>query len=193
MGKHSAHVQVHGERFYIGTFGSTEAAQAAQAAEHERIRAGTSDFSRCAGTISLHELAKALLVPSGTLKRWCGEGMPSLRIGTVVRFDLNEATAWMNETHPNTIARARQAMVYVVQRDSDDAVKIGWTSDVVRRVKELRKNQDFQLVLLLTFPGDKPDELRLHKRFAADAIGLEWFRYSEAIAGWLARARKIAA
>lgn len=191
--KHTAHITFQGERYYLGTFGSAEAASAAQLAERSAIAAGTSDICRCAGTMSMASLAAELKIPVGTLKRWSAEGLPSLQVGKLLRFVRRDAEAWIASRYPNTVARSRRSMIYVVQRDSDDAVKIGWSSDVERRTRELRKGETFQLVLLFVFPGDKPDELRLHTRFAADRLEGEWFRFGDAIREWLDRARGIAA
>jgi hypothetical protein len=119
--------------------------------------------------------------------------MPTLRIGGTTRFDVAAAEAWMRARYPLTIAQARQSVIYVARRDSDGAVKIGFTSDIERRMKELRKGVSYQVTFVFGVVGDKLDEGRLHRRFAADALGDEWFRFSPAVEQWLAKVRRVAA
>ena len=41
------------------------------------------------------ELAKYFKVSSSTVSKWKREGVPMLRLGRSVRFDLNEVTEWV--------------------------------------------------------------------------------------------------
>ncbi len=72
----------------------------------------------------------------------------------------------------------RNGVIYFAVRASDGAIKIGWTGDVLRRVRELRRDEGCSVELAACLPGAKPDELRLHATFAADRLGGEWFRAS---------------
>ncbi len=173
-GKFVAKVRFEDELFYIGTFGSAEAARAASDAEIGRIREGVSVLAETRGTLSLSAYAARIQVREGTVKRWRHEGMPALLIGDFVRVHPDQADAWVKEHHAKSVAFGRASVVYVARRDSDSAVKIGWTSDVERRMKELRK-EGASIVLLAVLPGDKPDELALHDRFAAHRLDGEWF------------------
>lgn len=172
--KFVARVRFEGEMFYIGTFGSEEAARAASDAEIGRIREGVSLLAETRGTLSLLAYAARIQVRAGTVKRWRHEGMPALMIGEFVRVRPDEADAWVKEHHAASVAFGRSSVVYVARRDTDSAIKIGWTSDVERRMKELRK-EGGSVVLLAVLPGDKPDELRLHEQFAAHRLDGEWF------------------
>jgi len=51
-------------------------------------------------------------------------------------------------------------------------IKIGWTSDMAKRMRTYPPNA----VLLATHPGERKDELRLHKMFAVHCShGREWY------------------
>lgn len=118
----------------------------------------------------------------GTVKRWVAEGLPVLRSylhgksTPIVRVLPTLADAWIARHYPDTIAHDRESVVYFARRLSDGAIKIGFTSDVARRMVELRKKHGGAHELISTRAGDKPDELKLHERFAAHRIGeTEWF------------------
>lgn len=136
--------------------------------------------------------AEHIDVAHGTVKRWLHEGMPARRDGCHVWITPDDGKAWIAARYPNrqSIAIARRAFVYVAHRLSDDAVKIGWTSDVMRRVAELRKLSRAPVELVACFPGNKPTELSLHARFAAQRIDGEWF--ASPIADVLAALREAA-
>ncbi len=136
------------------------------------------------------EYAEHLGVPHGTIKRWLSEGLPAVRgfsgdRAHHVTIDPAAADVWVAEHRPNARALREQAFVYVASRSRDGAIKIGWTSDLVRRMRELPKGIKDAVCLLAAFPGGKPDELRLHARFAAYRIDGEWFRASKEITAWV--------
>lgn len=55
-------------------------------------------------------------------------------------------------------------------------IKIGWTSDIARRMKELQIGAAPRLALLAFVPGTKAEEAGLHQRFAHLHVRGEWFR-----------------
>lgn len=173
--KFTAHFFYEGERFYLGTFGTREGARAAEDAERRRVADGTSDLCRCKGTLSLRGYAARVKVKYGTLKRWHSEGLPSIKVGDLVRVVPATVDAWIVEHHPKSVAFGRQSVIYIAQRVRDEAVKIGWTSDVERRLRELRKVESDGVVLLAAFPGEKRDESALHELFAKYRLEGEWF------------------
>lgn len=121
------------------------------------------------------DFAKSIGVAYGTVMRWLYEGMPAKR-GKPVEIDPDVAKAWIEERYPKSIARHRTSVVYFARRGSDGAVKIGFTSDPERRMRELRKKSRSTVQILAIFPGAKPDELRLHAKFAAHRLpDGEWF------------------
>lgn len=75
--------------------------------------------------------------------------------------------------------------VYFLRRSYGD-VKIGWASDVDRRVSQLRTELKDNLQLLGLFPGSHQSECLLHDRFAADRKDDEWFAPSAELAGVIA-------
>lgn len=137
------------------------------------------------------EYAERIGVPHGTVKRWRREGLPGVLGSRQLSVDVAAADAWVTEHHPKSIAFDRASCIYFAQRD-DGAVKIGWSSDVMRRVAELRKATGANVILLAAFPGDKPDELRLHARFAAHALDGEWFAPNREIDALLASIKRVA-
>lgn len=132
--------------------------------------------------VTLRAYSSRIRVRYGTVRRWAHEGMPVLRVRLrggsvpVVRVLPALADAWVRQTYPDTVAHARESLVYFARRVADGAIKIGFTSDEERRLSELCKWYG-RHVMISTRPGDKPDELRLHARFAEHRIGeTEWFR-----------------
>lgn len=58
---------------------------------------------------------------------------------------------------------------------SNGIVKIGFSTDPARRAKELG------MKLLLTMPGSRDDERRLHRQFRQERLNGEWFLMSPRI------------
>jgi hypothetical protein len=134
------------------------------------------------GEYTPKKLADEWGVAHGTFKRWLHEGMPARRIGNNEVWVMPEpAMAWLEKKQGRTIAFNRRSVVYFAERMNDNAIKIGFTSDVMRRVHELRKKQREAVELIACFPGSKPDELHLHRRFARSLIGEEWFKATPAL------------
>lgn len=82
--------------------------------------------------------------------------------------------------------RARKAPteghVYFLQ--SDNAVKIGWTSDLEQRMKSYSPGAK----ILAVMPGTRKDETRLHRKFAHLRTNRrEWFAYSPQVMEEVAR------
>lgn len=67
--------------------------------------------------------------------------------------------------------------VYFIQAGGPGgAIKIGWSSDVSRRLAELQTANAEPLVLLTTTPGTQLTERAFHTRFGAARMTAEWFR-----------------
>lgn len=60
-------------------------------------------------------------------------------------------------------------------------VKIGFATDVLRRVKTLQTSHPTKLRILRVLDGGKEDERALHERFSALRQTGEWFRYDKAM------------
>lgn len=141
------------------------------------------------GEMNAKRFAEHIGVAHGTVKRWLHEGLPASRSrnqsqGTwIIPAD---GKAWIEQRFGGrkTIAFQRRGFVYFVERQ-DGAIKIGWSSDVMRRIFELRRGSGAACQLLACYPGDKPDELRLHSTFADCLIGDEWFRAEEHLTAFI--------
>lgn len=144
------------------------------------------------GEMTGKAFAERVGVAHGTVKRWLHEGMPCRRDRRNVWIAEADARAWITDRYPNSVAVNRKAVVYFAQR-SDGQIKIGWTSDVMRRVHELRKKYRCPVELLACIPGGKPDELAIQNRFADEHIGDERFRPSEKLLAFIAALGRSAA
>ena len=180
-------------RRLVGTYGSEAAAKSGLARAEAEIVAGTSPLVGPPGTVSGQAFAASIGVRYGTVRRWTHEGMPTIRVGGIVHVDPVAAGVWVEANRKDTIAIRRSSVIYVIRRDRDGAVKIGWSADVGRRLTELRIKGRCEVALVVAFPGDKPDEIRLHERFAADRLDGEWFRASSAIEAFVESVRGAAA
>jgi len=70
------------------------------------------------------------------------------------------------------------SLVYFIQ-SQDGLIKIGWTSDLARRVNNLAVGASGPISVLATTPGGRTLEAHLHERFASDREQGEWFRPSD--------------
>ncbi|MCP4336644.1 MAG: hypothetical protein GY679_02205 [Mycoplasma sp.] len=66
-------------------------------------------------------------------------------------------------------------VVYFIGNQEEGNVKIGFSTDVNRRIKELQTSSPSKLKILKTFPGDISKERELHERFKEYRIKGEWF------------------
>lgn len=117
------------------------------------------------------DYAKEIGVNKNTLKQWIRAGMPT--VGNMV--PVARANQWRREHRRRTIAIGRKSSVYFAQRASDGAIKIGFSSEVPRRLIEVRKKVKCKITLLGTSDGGSATERRLHRRFTHLHIDGEWF------------------
>lgn len=66
-------------------------------------------------------------------------------------------------------------VVYFVCADGSDAIKIGFTTDLKRRIRNLECASGRRATLLHSMPGTYDDERSLHRRFKAARLDGEWF------------------
>jgi hypothetical protein len=66
-------------------------------------------------------------------------------------------------------------LVYVIQYGTAGLIKIGYTSDVARRVKSLQWQAPMPLRVLGWGPGGHTEEQRLHRLFKSSRAYGEWF------------------
>jgi hypothetical protein len=126
--------------------------------------------------VTTNEFAKSINVRPGTVKRWVAEGMPVRRLGSrAVVVNPETAQAWVAEHRAGSVAHSRTPVVYIAQA-ANGLVKIGFTSDLKRRLTELHSDAASPVEYLFTAPGDKRLEMLLHSQFADVRERGEWFR-----------------
>ncbi len=134
----------------------------------------------CTRWLSYAEYAKLVGATYGTVKRWATEGMPVNRASSLnPKIDPVAAKAWLAANPKRPTSFHRKSVIYFAQRE-DGCIKIGFTSDVGRRMRELSMPE-----LLATMPGDKKTEQALHARFAEGNVGGEWFSPSAGLREFL--------
>ena len=75
----------------------------------------------------------------------------------------------------NSIRRMPDMIYFIRQRNK---LKIGYTEDVDRRIKELQTGSPVRLQLLKVIPGDQVLERQIHELFKEKRAQGEWFHYS---------------
>lgn len=76
------------------------------------------------------------------------------------------------------------SLIYFIGTD-DGPVKIGFTTNLPKRLKALQTASSRPLVVRLKLPGDRECEKTLHRRFAEFRLEGEWFRLSEEISSFI--------
>lgn len=69
-----------------------------------------------------------------------------------------------------------QGYVYFILNEKGDRVKIGFSRDPQKRMRQLQTANAQRLTLLATIPGTKEDEKYLHARYRNYRGINEWFR-----------------
>lgn len=78
---------------------------------------------------------------------------------------------------PRVVGRsARESGVVYFIRDEDGYIKIGTAGSAESRLAALQTAHRQRLTLLATLPGERTEELALHRRFASAHVRGEWFR-----------------
>jgi len=78
-------------------------------------------------------------------------------------------------------------MVYFVWDSGSNAIKIGFSEDVLGRLAELQVGNPNALFLLGTIDGDEGTERAIHARFARLRILGEWFRAKQPLLRFIKR------
>lgn len=76
-------------------------------------------------------------------------------------------------------------VVYFIQRESDGAIKIGFSNKIKSRVANLKSTEEENLKILGIFEGDREKEKELHERFKDLRKHKEWFAPGSAILDYL--------
>ena len=75
--------------------------------------------------------------------------------------------------------------VYFIQAGDNGAIKIGYTKDVDRRIKELQTSNPEKLNLLLKVGAEPNDEKVMHDKFKKYCINLEWYSPSDELINFI--------
>jgi hypothetical protein len=87
-------------------------------------------------------------------------------------------------------AKSPYSVVYYIRRESDGAVKIGFTANTRNRMSALRLEHG-QLRVLLVLGGGRHEETAAHSLFRRYRIGrTEWFRPVRPLLEWIREARE---
>lgn len=65
--------------------------------------------------------------------------------------------------------------IYFIQGESGGSVKIGYASDITKRIKTLQTGFPETLIIVKSFPGNIDDEGNIHQEFKDFRIRGEWF------------------
>lgn len=104
--------------------------------------------------------------------------MTHLRIGRILRVSRSVLRAWRAPQRGK--APPKGPCVYFVM--ATDAIKIGYSDDVGRRLRQLCGASPIPLILVAwRADADRETEAELHRRFRADRMHGEWFRPSAAL------------
>lgn len=87
------------------------------------------------------------------------------------------------EAHAKRNTSGTQGRVYFIQAILGGPVKVGWATDLPRRLSELQVGSPVVLGLLGQFAGTKADEETLHGQLRALHSHGEWFIPGEALEG----------
>ena len=75
--------------------------------------------------------------------------------------------------------QGREGFVYVIEAVGRDLVKIGYSTNPLRRLWHLQNTNPDKLRLLLTIAGPPEMEAQWHLRFLASRERGEWFRFTD--------------
>jgi hypothetical protein len=71
--------------------------------------------------------------------------------------------------------------VYFIQGESGGPIKIGYSDDVVKRLKGLQTGYPDNLKILFAYPGNQDDEKSIHEMLNSDRLRGEWFKPTETL------------
>jgi hypothetical protein len=125
-------------------------------------RPGPSKLRKSRATMLTYRLCNGRLVPfvacSATCKALLEQKLPAL---------LSAAG----------VASKADGVVYFLSDSRNNAVKIGYSTDLPKRLSTLQTGNRLNLTLLGAVPGTLDDESRWHKTFAEYRLRGEWFRH----------------
>jgi len=69
--------------------------------------------------------------------------------------------------------------IYFAEREADGLIKIGFSKDVDRRLRELEVSENSKMLLINQINGNFVVEKLVHAHFDKDRVYGEWFRFSK--------------
>jgi hypothetical protein len=91
--------------------------------------------------------------------------------------------------HPSFSRPAKTPIVYFIRAGANGPIKIGFTSNLQRRLEFLQSGNHHRLKCLHTIAGTARLEREMHRRFEQLRITGEWFRYEGELRAFLRGAR----
>ncbi len=88
-------------------------------------------------------------------------------------------------------AQLRVRAIYFVTCEGDFPIKIGMSSNVVERMRDIRTALPFEPILLASFQGTSRDERDIHKRFDHLKLRGEWFRRDDDLLAYIEQIRTV--
>lgn len=76
-----------------------------------------------------------------------------------------------------------QEYIYAISNGTD--IKVGYSANVKRRLKQLNTGSAVNLYILCTFTGGRELESQIHNRFKGCRINREWFRAENELLDYL--------
>ncbi len=94
----------------------------------------------------------------------------------ITRVNRDEKELKRIDTRAKRPIKKIKGYVYFIQGLCGGAIKIGYSADPSKRLKELQTGYPDTLTLVLMIPGDENTERALHNQFEASRLKGEWFR-----------------
>jgi hypothetical protein len=101
--------------------------------------------------------------------------------GTIQMVEASEAEADASHEVALSNYRWREGFIYFIRSHRMGAIKIGFATDVEKRMRSLKTAIAGDIELLGTVAGNVDDERALHDRFSAYRISGEWFEPADEI------------
>jgi hypothetical protein len=125
-----------------------------------------------------------------TARLWYGRGEPSVEELSAIAQQARRLTIELKEWIISKRRTRPSVRGFIYFARVGERVKIGFSKSVPRRISELQTLTADPIDVLLIQRGSIVIEHSLHRRFAEDRISGEWFRYSAAMARFVAGERK---
>jgi hypothetical protein len=69
-------------------------------------------------------------------------------------------------------------LIYVIRNDRDGFLKIGFSDDPMKRLKQLQTATPYKMELVAVFEGERDLEAAIHRHLRHHRLSGEWFAWS---------------